>query len=76
LAVLKDKIAVLGPGLGVEGQVLGLGLGLEGQVLVNNPVNFNSINISYMIVMPLCAIRKSSLLDISKPLRRLHNLEL
>jgi len=31
---------VLGPGLGLEGQVLGPGLGLEAQVLVNKVLNF------------------------------------
>jgi len=35
LAVLKDKVSVLGPGLGFEPRVLGPVLGLETTVLVN-----------------------------------------
>ena len=35
LAVLKDKVSVVGPGLGLEGLVLGPVLGLETSVLVN-----------------------------------------
>jgi len=35
LVVFKDQISVLGPVLGLEGQVPGPGLGLEDQVLVN-----------------------------------------
>jgi len=36
LVVLKDQISVLGPGLGLEGQVLGPGLRLEGAVLAKD----------------------------------------
>jgi len=36
LVVIKDEISVLGPGLGIDGQVLGPGLGLEGAVLAKD----------------------------------------
>ena len=35
MVVLKDKVSVLGPGLGLEPRVLGTVLGLETTVLVN-----------------------------------------
>jgi len=54
LVVLKDKISVLGPGLGLEGLVLVPGLGHEGSVLAKSMV-------SMLLGLYMCCILISQL---------------